>query len=153
MLINKTYFIDSCDDVELNIKRKSKLEYRVTYDDSKDMKAIVFIIGGYGANAHMAFVDFNRKFIAKKFDVVAVSVLYHCFCQRRSDVEKYSATTTFMEDDLAHLKLALENLHIDTSNLNTYNAWQYYEYLNQTISNLKEQNLLDQDYQAHFTST
>ncbi|MBF7067039.1 DUF2920 family protein, partial [Campylobacter volucris] len=114
---------------------------------------IVFIIGGYGANAHMAFVDFNRKFIAKKFDVVVVNVLYHCFCQRRSDVEKYSATTTFMEDDLPHLKLALENLHIDTSNLNTYNAWQYYEYLNQTISNLKEQNLLDQDYQAHFTST
>ncbi|MCR6579122.1 DUF2920 family protein, partial [Campylobacter insulaenigrae] len=24
MLINKTYFIDSCDDVELNIKRESK---------------------------------------------------------------------------------------------------------------------------------
>ncbi|TDJ85591.1 carbonic anyhydrase, partial [Campylobacter volucris] len=23
MLINKTYFIDSCDDVELNIKRES----------------------------------------------------------------------------------------------------------------------------------
>lgn len=153
MLINKTYFIDSCDDVELNIKRESKLEYRITYDDSKDIKAIVFVIGGYGANAHMAFVDFNRKFIAKKFDVVAVSVLYHCFCQRRSDVEKYSATTAFMEDDLPHLKLALENLHIDISNLNTYNAWQYYEYLNQTISNLKEQNLLDQNYQAHFTCT
>ncbi|MBT0826914.1 DUF2920 family protein, partial [Campylobacter lari] len=32
MLINQTYFIDSCDDVELNIKRKNKLEYRITYD-------------------------------------------------------------------------------------------------------------------------
>ncbi|MBF7067578.1 DUF2920 family protein, partial [Campylobacter volucris] len=29
MLINKTYFIDSCDDVELNIIRESKLEYRI----------------------------------------------------------------------------------------------------------------------------
>ncbi|MBF7044952.1 DUF2920 family protein, partial [Campylobacter volucris] len=153
MLINKTYFINSCDNVELNIKRESKLEYRITYDDSKEMKAIVFIIGGYGANANMHFLESYRKFIAKKFDVIAVNVLYHCFCQRRSDVEKYSATTTFMEDDLVHLKLALENLHINTSNLNTYNAWQYYEYLNQTISNLKEQNLLDQDYQAHFTCT
>ncbi|MBF7048750.1 DUF2920 family protein, partial [Campylobacter volucris] len=135
MLINKTYFITSCDDVELNIKRETKLEYRITFNDSKEMKAIVFIIGGYGANANIHFLESYRKFIAKKFDVIAVSVLYHCFCQRRSDVEKYSATTTFMEDDLPKFKLALENLHIDTSNLNTYNAWQYYEYLNQTISN------------------
>ncbi|HEC1753207.1 TPA: DUF2920 family protein [Campylobacter lari] len=27
MLKNETYFIDSCDDVELNIKRESKLEF------------------------------------------------------------------------------------------------------------------------------
>ncbi|EAJ2693142.1 TPA: DUF2920 family protein, partial [Campylobacter jejuni] len=29
MLINQTFEIDSCDDVELNIKRTSKLEYRI----------------------------------------------------------------------------------------------------------------------------
>ncbi|HEC1794727.1 TPA: DUF2920 family protein, partial [Campylobacter lari] len=51
MLKNQTYFINSCDDVELNIKRESKLEYRITYDDSKQMKAIVFMIGGAGSNA------------------------------------------------------------------------------------------------------
>ncbi|EGF1083817.1 DUF2920 family protein, partial [Campylobacter coli] len=28
MLINQSFEIDSCDDVELNIKRISKLEYR-----------------------------------------------------------------------------------------------------------------------------
>ncbi|EHD9724784.1 DUF2920 family protein, partial [Campylobacter coli] len=28
MLINQIFEIDSCDDVELNIKRTSKLEYR-----------------------------------------------------------------------------------------------------------------------------
>ncbi|EAH4544503.1 DUF2920 family protein, partial [Campylobacter jejuni] len=28
MLINQTFEIDSCDDVELGIKRTSKLEYR-----------------------------------------------------------------------------------------------------------------------------
>ncbi|TBR78489.1 DUF2920 family protein, partial [Campylobacter novaezeelandiae] len=37
MLINKFYEINSCDDVELNIKRESKLEYRITFDDSKDL--------------------------------------------------------------------------------------------------------------------
>ncbi|MBF7042839.1 DUF2920 family protein [Campylobacter volucris] len=148
MLINKTYFIDSCDDVELNIKRESKLEYRITYDDSKDMKAIVFIIGGYGANAHMAFVDFNRKFIAKKFDVVAVSVLYHCFCQRRSDVDRYSAQTAFMEDDLPHLKTILENFKIQTSKLDIDTASAHYEFLYQTIDNLKEKSILDTSYKV-----
>ncbi|HEF3461735.1 TPA: DUF2920 family protein, partial [Campylobacter coli] len=29
MLINQTFEIDSCDDVELNIKRTSKFEYRI----------------------------------------------------------------------------------------------------------------------------
>ncbi|EAI2189880.1 DUF2920 family protein, partial [Campylobacter jejuni] len=90
MLINQTFEIDSCDDVELNIKRTSKLEYRISYDDEKEIKAIVFIIGGYGANANIYFLDSYRNYIAKNFDVVAVHVFYHCFCQRRSDVEKYS---------------------------------------------------------------
>ncbi|ELU1699694.1 DUF2920 family protein, partial [Campylobacter coli] len=82
MLINQTFEIDSCDDVELNIKRTSKLEYRISYDDEKDIKAIVFIVGGFGANANISFLDFDREYIAKNFDVVAVHVFYHCFCAR-----------------------------------------------------------------------
>ncbi len=46
MIINQIYSIDSCDDVELNIKRGSKLEFRLTYDDSKEIEAIVCIIPG-----------------------------------------------------------------------------------------------------------
>ncbi len=69
MLINQIFEIDSCDDIELNIKRTSKLEYRISYDDEKEMKAIVFIIGGYGANTNIHFLDSYRNYIAKKFDV------------------------------------------------------------------------------------
>ncbi|WP_291953152.1 DUF2920 family protein [Campylobacter sp.] len=153
MLIDKTYFIDSCDDEELDIKRENKLEYRITYDDSKKMKAIVFVIGGYGANSNMVFVDFNRQFVAKKYDVIAVSVLYHCFCQRKSDVQRYSAQTTFIEEDLPNLEKVLKEFDIDTCGLNIYSAWDYYHLLNETISDLKEKNLLEQDYQAHFSGT
>ncbi|WP_257941679.1 DUF2920 domain-containing protein [Campylobacter lari] len=149
MLINQTYFIDSCDDVELNIKRESKLEYRITYDNSKQMKAIVFIIGGYGANANIHFLESYRKFIAKKFDVVAVNVFYHCFCQRVSDVEKYSATTTFMEDDLPFLKEVLQNFKIQSSKLDINNAHIHYDYLYHTITNLKNNKILNQDYKVH----
>ncbi|BEK49337.1 DUF2920 family protein [Campylobacter coli] len=152
MLINQTFEIDSCDDVELNIKRTSKLEYRISYDDEKEMKAIVFIIGGYGANANISFLDFDREYIAKNFDVVAVHVFYHCFCQRRSDVEKYSAFTMFTKDDVSNLSQALLEIGVNI-NVNLENAQQCYELLNQNITTLKSQRKLAQNYQAKFTST
>ncbi|EAJ3493757.1 DUF2920 family protein [Campylobacter coli] len=152
MLINQTFEIDSCDDVELNIKRTSKLEYRISYDDEKEMKAIVFIIGGFGANANISFLDFDREYIAKNFDVVAVHVFYHCFCQRRSDVEKYSAFTMFTKDDVSNLSQALLEIGVNI-NVNLENAQQCYELLNQNITTLKSQRKLAQNYQAKFTST
>ncbi|EOJ1124697.1 DUF2920 family protein [Campylobacter coli] len=152
MLINQSFEIDSCDDVELNIKRTSKLEYRISYDDEKEIKAIVFIIGGYGANANISFLDFDREYIAKNFDVVAVHVFYHCFCQRRSDVEKYSAFTMFTKDDVSNLSQALLEIGVNI-NVNLENAQQCYELLNQNITTLKSQRKLAQNYQAKFTST
>ncbi|EEU7224388.1 DUF2920 family protein [Campylobacter jejuni] len=152
MLINQTFEIDSCDDVELGIKRTSKLEYRISYDDEKDLKAIVFIIGGYGANANISFLDFDREYIAKNFDVVTINVFYHCFCQRRSNVEKYSAFTIFTKDDVSNLSQALLEIGVNI-NVNLENAQQCYELLNQNITTLKSQGKLAQNYQAKFTST
>ncbi|HEB9415889.1 TPA: DUF2920 family protein [Campylobacter coli] len=152
MLINQIFEIDSCDDAELNIKRTSKLEYRISYDDEKEMKAIVFIIGGYGANANIYFLDSYRNYIAKKFDVVAVNVFYHCFCQRRSDVERYSAFTIFTEKDIIKLSQAL--FEVDTNiDVNFENAHPCYKLLNQHITTLKSQGKLTQNYQARLTST
>ncbi|EAI4316861.1 DUF2920 family protein [Campylobacter coli] len=152
MLINQIFEIDSCDDVELNIKRTSKLEYRISYDDEKEMKAIVFIIGGMGANANISFLDFDREYIAKKFDVVAVNVFYHCFCARRSIDEKYSAITIFTKEDLSKLSQALFDIGINTRVI-LENAYQYYELLNQYITTLKLQGKLAQNYQARLAST
>ncbi|EAK2703372.1 DUF2920 family protein, partial [Campylobacter jejuni] len=140
------------DDVELGIKRTSKLEYRISYDDEKDLKAIVFIIGGYGANANISFLDFDREYIAKNFDVVTINVFYHCFCQRRSDVEKYSAFTIFTIEDLSNLSQVLLEIGVNI-NVNLENAQQCYELLNQNITTLKSQGKLAQNYQAKFTST
>ncbi|HIF9960455.1 TPA: DUF2920 family protein, partial [Campylobacter coli] len=152
MFINQIFEIDSCDDVELNIKRTSKLEYRISYDDEKEMKAIVFIIGGYGANSNIYFLDSYRNYIAKKFDVVAVNVFYHCFCMRRSDVERYSAFTIFTEKDIIKLSQAL--FEVDTNiDVNFENAHPCYELLNQHIATLKSQGKLTQNYQARLTST
>ncbi|EJH2475330.1 DUF2920 family protein [Campylobacter coli] len=153
MLINQSFEIDSCDDVELNIKRTSKLEYRISYDDEKEIKAIVFIIGGYGANANIYFLDSYRNYIAKNFDVVAVHVFYHCFCQRRSDVLKYDASAKFLEEDLENFSKVLNDFNIDSRNLNSNNALEYYHHLDHYITTLKSQGKLAQNYQAKFTST
>ncbi|ENO2577381.1 DUF2920 family protein [Campylobacter jejuni] len=153
MLINQTFEIDSCDDVELGIKRTSKLEYRISYDDEKDIKAIVFVIGGYGANANISFLDFDREYIAKNFNVVAVHVFYHCFCARISNNKKYSASISFMEEDLLSLSKILLDFGINPQNLDCKNSTKYYELLNQHIITLKSQGKLAQNYQAKFTST
>ncbi|EDO8695830.1 DUF2920 family protein [Campylobacter jejuni] len=152
MLINQTFEIDSCDDVELNIKRTSKLEYRISYDDEKDIKAIVFIVGGFGANANISFLDFDREYIAKNFDVVVVHVFYHCFCHRRSNVEKYSAITMFTKEDVSNLSQALLDIGIKID-VDIQNAHQCYELLNQNITTLKSQGRLVQNYQAKLSST
>ncbi|ECW8273626.1 DUF2920 family protein [Campylobacter jejuni] len=153
MLINQTFEIDSCDDVELGIKRTSKLEYRISYDDEKDLKAIVFVIGGYGVNANIYFLDSYRNYIAKNFDVVTINVFYHCFCQRRSDVLKYDASAKFLEEDLENFSKVLNDFNIDSRNLNSNNALEYYHHLDHYITTLKSQGKLAQNYQAKFTST
>uniref|UniRef100_UPI002241BC62 DUF2920 family protein n=1 Tax=Campylobacter jejuni TaxID=197 RepID=UPI002241BC62 len=145
--------IDSCDDVELNIKRTSKLEYRISYDDEKEIKAIVFIIGGYGANANIYFLDSYRNYIAKNFDVVAVHVFYHCFCQRRSDVEKYSAYKYFQEEDIENIKNLLNQFHFSYGEINNDNALFLANSLVKHVENLKMQNKLDHNFKLNFTST
>ncbi len=153
MLINQIFEIDSCDDVELNIKRTSKLEYRISYDDEKEMKAIVFIIGGYGANANIYFLDSYRNYIAKKFDIVAVNVFYHCFCMRRSDVEKYSAYKFFQDEDVENIKHLFDRFHLSCGEINNDNAFFIADNLVKYIENLKIQNKVDQDFKLNFTST
>ncbi|EGV1491434.1 DUF2920 family protein [Campylobacter jejuni] len=153
MLINQTFEIDSCDDVELGIKRTSKLEYRISYDDEKDLKAIVFVIGGYGANANIYFLDSYRNYIAKNFDVAIINVFYHCFCQRRSDVEKYSAYKYFQEEDIENIKNLLNQFHFSYGEINNDNALFLANSLVKHVENLKMQNKLDYNFKLNFTST
>ncbi|ELN0470201.1 DUF2920 family protein [Campylobacter coli] len=153
MLINQTFEIDSCDDVELGIKRTSKLEYRISYDDEKDLKAIVFIIGGYGANANIYFLDSYRNYIAKNFDVVAVHVFYHCFCQRRSDVEKYSTLADFTKDDLKLIEKVLRKYNIPCDQLANNTVVSHCEYLSEIMTELKMLNRLPYDFEERLSAT
>ncbi|EHD2941058.1 DUF2920 family protein [Campylobacter coli] len=143
MLINQIFEIDSCDDVELGIKRTSKLEYRISYDDEKEMKAIVFIIGGFGANANISFLDFDREYIAKKFDVVAVNVFYHCFCARRSIDEKYNPKLIPNKEDLERINNILKNIGLSHLKVNEDNFEQIIPFIEQRAREIKQAGLVD----------
>ncbi|EOI4972499.1 DUF2920 family protein [Campylobacter jejuni] len=144
MLINQTFEIDSCDDVELDIKRTSKLEYRISYDDEKDIKAIVFIIGGFGANANISFLDFDREYIAKNFDVVAVHVFYHCFCARKSIDQKYNPKLIPNQDDLERVNGILKNINLGHLLVNEDNFEQIIPFIEQRAGEIKQAGLVDE---------
>ena len=82
MIVKKTYNIKSCDDIELDIKRKSKLNFHIYYDDEKEIKALVFVVQGIGANGDDSFLELVLKELLKNFDVAFVSVNYHCIANR-----------------------------------------------------------------------
>ncbi|HEH3649547.1 TPA: DUF2920 family protein [Campylobacter jejuni] len=144
MLINQTFEIDSCDDVELGIKRTSKLEYRISYDDEKDIKAIVFIVGGFGVNANISFLDFDREYIAKKFDVVAVHVFYHCFCARKSIDQKYNPKLIPNQDDLERVNGILKNINLGHLSVNEDNFEQIIPFIEQRAGEIKQAGLVDE---------
>ncbi|EMJ0649158.1 DUF2920 family protein, partial [Campylobacter jejuni] len=144
MLINQTFEIDSCDDVELNIKRTSKLEYRISYDDEKEIKAIVFIIGGFGANANISFLDFDREYIAKNFDVVAVHVFYHCFCARKSIDQKYNPKLIPNQNDLDRINGILKNINLGHLFANENNFEQIIPLIEQRAGEIKQAGLVDE---------
>ncbi|WP_240683033.1 DUF2920 family protein, partial [Campylobacter jejuni] len=112
-----------------------------------------FVIGGYGANANIYFLDSYRNYIAKNFDVVTINVFYHCFCQRRSDVEKYSAYKYFQEEDIENIKNLLNQFHFSYGEINNDNALFLANSLVKHVENLKMQNKLDHNFKLNFTST
>ncbi|HEF1257650.1 TPA: DUF2920 family protein [Campylobacter coli] len=108
MIVNKTYEIDSCDDVELGIKRESKLEFKLCFDDEKEIKALVFIIPGFGGDADENYREHLAEFVANEFNVAVVSVNYHCIGNRPQ-----TGSTFFMDDiDKLILKTSCEAINI-----------------------------------------
>lgn len=80
MIVTKNYKIDSCDDAELGLKRSSKLEFFLTYDDSKDIKALVCVIQGCGGDADANYKEHLAFRVAESLPVAVLSVNYFWAC-------------------------------------------------------------------------
>ncbi len=97
MIVSKTYEIDSCDDVELDIKRESKLEFKLWYDDEKTPEALVFVVQGMGDD--ISSIQYVGDYMVRQFNTAAVGVNYHCIGNRPQ------TGSTFYLDDIDKLIL------------------------------------------------
>ena len=82
MLVDGSYEILSCDDVELGIKRSSALSFYACYDDVKEAKALLVIIPGLGADSDSGYRTHLMQTMAENYDVACISVDYHCIGNR-----------------------------------------------------------------------
>lgn len=149
MLVNETFFINSCDDEELDIKRTSKLEYRLSFDDEKEIKALVFITLGTGSNTNISFIDFDREYLAKNFPVAVVSVFYHCFCVRPNPTEeRYSAKVNYENQDVINIFKTFKDFHFNPANSNPYEINRHLIDFNAYLSKLKQKSIMDKEARA-----
>ncbi|EAJ6849939.1 DUF2920 family protein [Campylobacter jejuni] len=144
MIINQIYSIDSCDDVELNIKRGSKLEFRLTYDDSKEIEAIICIIPG-GAEDMNSYIYID-DYLTRNYKVAVININYHCIGNR-----PHLGSGFYLDDiDKFILDTSLKAINLKCINVYDINS---YENLNNTfiridqeIQKLKLNQQLHQNY-------
>lgn len=142
-MVDKSFFIDSCDDVELGIKRNSKLEYRISYNESKPIRAIFVIIGGFGSSVDTRMLDFTRRQFASRFGVLAINVFYHGFCCRVSKETTYSAEYSIEKEDVENIKKVLAKLNLPYHSNLLHNA--YYFLLEDMMKKQKEAGIYAQN--------
>ena len=145
MLVNKTYEISSCDDIELGIKRESKLEFKLSYDDSKQIRAIVCIIPGFGADINDDL--YISDYVARNYEVAVINVNYHCIGNRPQTGASYYLDNI----DKLILDTSLNAINLQVP-FNVYDINSYDElnnnmrYINNELSRLKQDGILSQNY-------
>ncbi|TDJ79943.1 DUF2920 family protein, partial [Campylobacter volucris] len=65
------------------------LEFKLIYDDSKEMKAIVCIIQGLGGDSNDNYKNHLANFIVSEYNVAVLSVNYHCIGNRPQTGAKF----------------------------------------------------------------
>ncbi|MBZ7945581.1 DUF2920 family protein [Campylobacter sp. RM10532] len=147
MLINKIYEIDSCDDIELSIKRESKLEFKLCFDDEKKSEALVFITPGLGGDADDNYRDHLAQTIASDLNVAVVSVNYHCIGNRPN------TGSTFYMDEIDQFilnttcKVADIKLHYTKNKIqNCPRTFEILNFINQALIKGKKEGKFRLDY-------
>lgn len=146
MIINKTYEIPSCDDVELGLKRDSLLEFKLCYYDEKPARALVFIVPGLGGDANENYREYLAQFVASEFNVAVVSPNYHCIGNRPQ-----TGATYFLNDlDKIILKNKCSKIGIEIPSDISYDALST---LDAYLGNIKSSGGLPSDFKLEISVT
>ena len=154
MLVDGSYEILSCDDVELGIKRSSALSFYACYDDAKEAKALLVIIPGLGADSDSGYRTHLMRTMAENYDVACISVDYHCIGNRPQlgaqclldDLDR-----AILIDELAKIGITLP---IDIKAVDSYKKTCFlFESLSEEITLRKKANILPVSYKLNLSCT
>ena len=149
MYQSKSYEITSTDDIELNIKRKSKLEFKVSFDDTKPMKALFVFINGIRSADYAGYEEHLAEFVVKEFEVAVLRVDYHCigfrpqtgatFYMDKKDKEIFARQVNIIEK-VCRTSIGLPQNFLNDEIIDEEESYKNLNSLDKIIQTLKNQN-------------
>ena len=154
MLVDGSYEILSCDDVELGIKRSSALSFYACYDDVKEAKALLVIIPGLGEDSDLGYRANLIRTMAETYDVACISVDYHCIGNRPQLGAKFGLDDIDREILTRELSSIGINLPIDLKTIDCHEKVDLLlKFLSKEITIRKESGLLPVDFRLNASIT
>ena len=154
MLVDGSYEILSCDDVELGIKRSSALSFYACYDDVKEAKALLVIIPGLGADSDSEYRTHLMQTMAENYDVACISVDYHCIGNRPQLGAKFGLDDIDREILTRELSSIGINLPIDLKTIDCHEKVDLLlKFLSKEITIRKESGILPADFRLNASIT
>ena len=154
MLVDGSYEILSCDDVELGIKRSSALSFYACYDDVKETKALLVIISGFGADSDSGYRTQLMRTMAESYDVACISVDYHCIGNRPQLGAKFGLDDIDREISTRELSSIGINLPIDLKSIDCHEKVDLLlKFLSKEITIRKERGILPADFRLNASIT
>lgn len=145
-LISESSSVKSSYDFELSIKRENDVVYNYSYPKDRKIKGIVFIIPGFGEDTNSDYLQKLRDYIAYKFDLICVNVMYHCFYSRLNN-----GGIEFLDE--FDKSMLLDNLKSIDTKLTTNNLNEVFFSINDKAQMLKESGELDKKLLVNQTMT
>ena len=154
MLVDESYKISSCDDIELGIKRSSPLSFYSCYDDAKDAKALLVIIPGLGEDSDLGYRANLIRTMAETYDVACISVDYHCIGNRPQLGAKFGLDDIDREILTRELSSIGINLPIDLKSIDCHEKVDLLlKFLSKEITIRKERDILAADFRLNASIT
>ena len=154
MLVDGSYEISSCDDIELGIKRSSPLSFYSCYDNTKDAKALLVIIPGLGEDSDLGYRANLIRTMAETYDVACISVDYHCIGNRPQLGAKFGLDDIDREILTRELSSIGINLPIDLKSIDCHEKVDLLlKFLSKEIIIRKERGILPADFRLNASIT